>query len=562
MATTRTAVRVVPAPDGSWGVAGSPITRAQHARLDQSGVRRDSAVFFTPPCTRKSAAELTVPPSAHVPSRVGLSVTMHKLACPSCRVTGQLVLNGTHGIRRSVKCKAPKPGGRVCGRNWAGKALAQAVEVAWNDIQEDMLAEQEDPEVADIDSDGDEKGLSEDDGADPGGAPRPRTTAGRDVLPETGYVMQGYIDQLAAMNVNLERSQTLLARSQEMQADLQGLLTAERRRADQLAAALSEAQEELRHKISIPNAEQAQVTQPAVPAQVQRPSFAAIVRRQQQEKSQAVRPTEKNNLHENMRTELRRIGAITAPPSAPTWRGMTAVYFRNLNRCPVGQLRAIIRSAVHRDAAIGLSFIGRNVAEILCARNRTTDLTQFLESMGAKPMPDYRPDVENTAVGRGTDQAGNRNACLARWGRELETCPVRARTWYQECIDTARGSHLETPLPAPDGPLSEPAQENASGQVNGQTPPNEETRSLDGDQDKADAVVQIVADNDSAEADQEILSSLHSDIDRSLAPSSGLVSHADGPNILEAAPSEEQATPSFSGMNEQDQSSQSGHLSN
>jgi predicted nucleic acid-binding Zn ribbon protein len=99
-----------------------------------------------------------------------------------------------------------------------------------------------------------------------------------------------------------------------MQVDLQSLLNVERRRADQLATVLREAQDERHHKVVVPIAEKRPVYYRAVPAQALRPSFAAEIRRQQQDKQQAERKTERNNLHETMRTELYRIGAIVAPP--------------------------------------------------------------------------------------------------------------------------------------------------------------------------------------------------------------------------------------------------------
>jgi hypothetical protein len=55
-----------------------------------------------------------------------------------------MVMNGTHGNRRSVICKATRAGGRVCGRSWAGLALAKSVDMAWKALPEEMAAEQDD----------------------------------------------------------------------------------------------------------------------------------------------------------------------------------------------------------------------------------------------------------------------------------------------------------------------------------------------------------------------------------------------------------------------------------
>jgi hypothetical protein len=70
-----------------------------------------------------------------------------------------------------------------------------------------------------------------------------------------------------------------------------------------------------------------------------------------------------------MRRELQKIGALPPARETPAWKMVTANYFQTLSRCPVGKLRAIIRSAVHHDAAIAASFIGRNVVEVLCTRS-------------------------------------------------------------------------------------------------------------------------------------------------------------------------------------------------
>jgi hypothetical protein len=453
-------VRAVPAPDGAWRVAGAPMTRSPMVRSVYCDGRRGVSVFETPPRSRMLAAEMMAPPSAHLPSRVGLRTVLHKLCCPTCGVAGKLVMNGSHGTRRSVRCKAVQTGGRVCGRSWTGLALAKAVDVAWNLLQDEMAAEQEG--LAEVEQKEASDGSEEMEGEALVASSNPHLTQTRHpewIAEALDTADGGLIGQIAILNDNLSRSQELLARAQNMQEELQRLLTAERQRSTQLAEALRVADSRLRANetlVTVADPPTSNVEPTAEPP-VQRPSFSEIVRRQQQ-RHQTV---QLNVSEEILRAELRRIGAIAPPSTTPLWRGVTAVYFRNLQRCPVGQLRAIIRSAVHQDAAIGISFIGRNVAEILCTKNRVPSLTRFLEAMGAKPMLDYRPDTDGT-TGRGSMHEGNLSACIGRWKRELATCPPRARIWYNERIETVSPPTLHDKPTETESPVSAPHSENGS----------------------------------------------------------------------------------------------------
>jgi hypothetical protein len=435
MPTGTAVVRAIPADDGSWRVAGAPLTRSQRARSVRGDGERVVSVFETPPTarTRLVAAEPTLPPSVHVPSRAGLRAVLHQLMCPSCGEVGQMVMNGTHGTRRSVRCKATRAGGRVCGRSWAGLALAKSVDMAWKTLQEEMATEQD-------------ACLSDEDGSDGGATdgfvedgecgdrdtavefphPAPRVVPTERLVPESPT--EDLFDQLSALNNNLARTQELLAKALDIQAALQENFQTERNRADQLAELLRIAENKLSQG-------QGPIVSPATSGPVAtfatpvlnppKPSFADAVRHRVATDQPETHPGE------FMRNELRRIGAIAPIPGTPQWRSVTSLYFRNIMRCPVGQLRAILRGAVHHDAAIAVSFIGRNVVEILCTKNRASSLINFLEAMSAKVMPDFKPEAESSERGRnGHSTTSNRTACLLRWRKELKTCPVRARAWY------------------------------------------------------------------------------------------------------------------------------------
>jgi hypothetical protein len=103
------------------------------------------------------------------------------------------------------------------------------------------------------------------------------------------------------------------------------------------------------------------------------------------------------------------------------WRSVTSLYFRNIMRCPMGQLLAILRGTVHHDATIPVSFIDRNVAEILCTKNRAPSFISFLGAMGAKVIPDFKPEAESSERGRNRNStSSNRTAFLLRWHKELQ----------------------------------------------------------------------------------------------------------------------------------------------
>jgi hypothetical protein len=387
--------------------------------------RQTSWVFETPPSKRPCSDSPSAPPSTHVPSRIGLRTVLHKLVCPSCSEAGSLVLNGTHGTRRSVRCKATKPGGRVCGRSWAGVALSRAVDAAWHEVNTEgrqELMEQEE-EVEDHAS------------GSPRGADKLDLEAkvllvrdGNETRNEVLDAIQiGITEQLALLNENLASSQALMRGAQQLQEETVRLLETERRRVVDLtkALAMTEARcRQLENDKKQPTWEK--------PPTVERPvSYADIVVQRTQE-----RVSIPVSSQDELREEMRKIGAIEPARATPRWRGITAVYFRNIRRCPIGKLRAIIRTAVHQDAAIAISFLGRNVVEILCTRNRETPLSRFLESMGAQAMPDFRPEAEAIQP-KGSEKAheGNLHACRTRWAREKETCPVRARKWYCDRLD-------------------------------------------------------------------------------------------------------------------------------
>jgi hypothetical protein len=456
MPTGTAVVRAIPADDGSWRIAGAPLTRSQRARSVRGDGERVVSVFETPPTarTRMVAAEPIMPPSVHVPSRAGLRAVLHQLMCPSCGEVGQMVMNGTHGTRRSVRCKATRAGGRVCGRSWAGLALAKSVDMAWKTLQEAMAAEQDECLSDDLGSDG----------GDPDGFVANGECGNRDVAVsfphpvlrtvETKQIgldstTESLADQLSSLNKNLARTHELLAKALDIQAALQENFQKERNRADQLAESLRIAENEL-GKCQGPTTSSGTAVPSMNPATIvpdpPRKTFADAVRHR-------VPPAHPEPLPEEfMRNELRRIGAIAPIPGTPQWRSVTPLYFRNIMRCPVGQLRAIIRGAVHHDAAIAVSFIGRNVAEILCTKNRAPSLIRFLEAMSAKVMPDFKPEAESPERGSRNNTTSNRTACLLRWGKEIKTCPARAREWYTtrlaEVGSTQHNGHLEMAVPS------------------------------------------------------------------------------------------------------------------
>jgi hypothetical protein len=105
------------------------------------------------------------------------------------------------------------------------------------------------------------------------------------------------------------------------------------------------------------------------------------------------------------------------------------------------------------------------------------------------------------------------------------------------------------------------AQENASDQVDEQSQADGLPRNLDCDQEQADAGVLICANVDTAGVDQEMVPGLDSESDQGPLPSRGLESLAAEHDLFEALISKEHAPLSCCGINEQEHSFQSGHLS-
>jgi hypothetical protein len=80
MAEGTPTVRAIPARDGNWRVACGPMMQGHRPRIERGDNRSEPIPFVTPSRTRILDASSEIPPSAHVPSRVGLSAVMHKLS--------------------------------------------------------------------------------------------------------------------------------------------------------------------------------------------------------------------------------------------------------------------------------------------------------------------------------------------------------------------------------------------------------------------------------------------------------------------------------------------------
>jgi hypothetical protein len=116
-------------------------------------------------------------------------------------------------------------------------------------------------------------------------------------------------------------------------------------------------------------------------------------------------------LHANFQMERNRADQLAESPVAECHFSLLPKH----HALSGGQLIAILRGAVHHDATISVSFIDRNVAEILCTKNRAPSFISFLGAMGAKVVPDFKTEAESSERGRNRNSTtSNHTTCLLR----------------------------------------------------------------------------------------------------------------------------------------------------
>jgi hypothetical protein len=165
----------------------------------------------------------------------------------------------------------------VCSRSRAGIALAKAVEAAGLVLRVNMAAEKQALLERDEDS---EKVVT--DGLGNGKLVLMRSSPTEREAKALNWAEGDLTDQLVTLNQNNCRSQEFLARSQKMQEELHGLLTAEIQPADQLDEALRLEKEKSLPRTSVTEIVLLGANQVCASVLVApRPSFSDIVTQQQ-----------------------------------------------------------------------------------------------------------------------------------------------------------------------------------------------------------------------------------------------------------------------------------------
>ena len=124
---------------------------------------------------------------------------------------------------------------------------------------------------------------------------------------------------------------------------------------------------------------------------------------------------------------------ISSPEPKPV-----AVYFRNIKRARLGQVRKALRQMfTHPWAVLGLCFVGKSVLEIVCHEGLVDQLVAKLRIIGAthlRKFDIFGDNLKNTPQSdTGDRQLANLERAQARLQRLIETCPNRfAKSWYSK----------------------------------------------------------------------------------------------------------------------------------
>ena len=120
----------------------------------------------------------------------------------------------------------------------------------------------------------------------------------------------------------------------------------------------------------------------------------------------------------------------------PTEPKPVALYFRNIKRARIGQVRKALRQIFnHPWAVLGLSFIGNSVLEIVCHEGLTDQIIAKLRIIGAmhlKKFDIFGNNMKKSISGKSTNiELRNLERAHARLERLVKTCTQpAAKTWY------------------------------------------------------------------------------------------------------------------------------------
>ena len=120
----------------------------------------------------------------------------------------------------------------------------------------------------------------------------------------------------------------------------------------------------------------------------------------------------------------------------PTEPKPVALYFRNIKRARIGQVRKALRQIFnHPWAVLGLSFIGNSVLEIVCHKGLTDQIIAKLRIIGAthlKKFDIFGNNMKKSISGKSNNiELRNLERAHARLERLVKTCTQpAAKTWY------------------------------------------------------------------------------------------------------------------------------------
>ena len=129
---------------------------------------------------------------------------------------------------------------------------------------------------------------------------------------------------------------------------------------------------------------------------------------------------------------------ITSPQPKPT-----ALYFRNIKRARLGQVRKALRQMFTNPwAVLGLSFIGKSVIEILCHEGLVDQVVGKLRLIGAthiRNMDIFGDNLKKMSKNDTRDRAAtNLERAHQRFERLVATCTnAAAKSWYAKQANEA-----------------------------------------------------------------------------------------------------------------------------
>jgi hypothetical protein len=324
---------------------------------------------------------------------------MPKLKCRTCGNTGKFRLHGKRGTLRTIQCRAPlaqHPDRPECGATWSGDNLISTI----------LRLE--------ADSSSSDSSGADDEGAE--AAPRRRVSV-------VSGEQDAIVKELSILATTLTAAVQTLSQTLVMLAPVIAAVNASAPSA--VSPGITQVPQQLSQLPSV-----AGVRVPQRPS-----SYVAAARSglpqtpgpQAGSRRVPVGSVLVTSRATQIRERLEQAG-VAAPqrPALP----IVPLYARGFPRGPTGAIRRSLASVLGRDAVLAVSFIGRDIIEVLTLSHHAENTKAVLTAMGCSNLSRFDP----AARGSSGDSESGKAACIRRWTAASRNAPAEVRDWYLAAI--------------------------------------------------------------------------------------------------------------------------------